>query len=108
MNGESAWGHLDEDTGRILDISKDFLHMYFGYNKESAKTLMKTFIEEYGDTFDEDEIHRQSAYRIAAISHYLVGLQGQREKLGHWLIESGHQNSPASALQYFRENYFQR
>jgi hypothetical protein len=99
----------DEETQRLLQISVDFLSMFFGYNEVEANKLMKSFLSLYSKNFDEDMLHHESSYRVSAIVHYLVGLNGERNKLQEWLVENiNNQRTPYEALEYFQEHYFDK
>ncbi len=96
----------DKDTYRLLDIALLFLVRYFGHSDTEAEQLMVRFHQSFSQQFDEDAIHHESSYRLAAIIHYLVSMRGRRDGLGDWLSEEGHSSPPAEALEYFREHYF--
>jgi hypothetical protein len=96
----------DSDTMRLLEISADFLIQYFAYGREEAEHLVSSFLDHFKEVYDEDFLHHESSYRLAAMIHYFESLHGPRERLGHWLAESGYQEEPREALAYFREKYF--
>lgn len=96
----------DDDTYKVLDIAHYFLGHYFGHSEENAGAIMVSFFQEYGSRFDENVVHHESAYRMAAIIHYLLHLKGEPDKLGDWMLESGVNQQPSEALEYFREHYF--
>ena len=97
----------DDETQRLLQISVDFLSMFFGYDEVAANNHMETFLRFYSKDFDEDQLHHESSYRISAIVHYLIGLKGDKNKLQKWLVENiNNQKTPYEAIEYFRENYF--
>ena len=96
----------DEDTYRVLDIALYFLRKYFGHSEDEAKALMRCFFNDFAKRFDEDGIHHESSYRMAAIIHFLSHKKGSPDALGDWLLSSGHNQAPPEALEYFREHYF--
>lgn len=96
----------DDDTFRILDISLVFLVRFFGHSEAGAKELLREFNASFASYYDEDALHHESSYRVAAMIHYLVSLGGAREELGEWLHQEGHTSAPPEALEFFRENYF--
>ena len=96
----------DDDTYRVLDIALTFLSQYFGHHGNDAKNLMKRFFSDFSDRFDEETIHHESSYRMAAIIHYLSYKKGNPNELGDWLISTGHHQAPPEALEYYRERYF--
>ncbi len=98
----------DEDTFRLLEISTEFLIRFFEHTQEKADILMMKFLKSYSKYYDEDILHHESSYRIAAIVHYLIELKGSRETLGNWLVENGYNKQPPEALEYFRDHYFVR
>ncbi len=97
---------FEDDTYRLLDITLTFLSRYFGHSCEESERLMESFFDSFADRFDEDAIHRELSYRVAAIIHYLVYQNGSPEELGDWLLSSGNNQTPPEALEYFRETYF--
>jgi hypothetical protein len=97
---------FDEDTIRLLQIAQDFLVQYFGHDTDEAEQLVSKFLET--SVWDEDIMHHESSYRVAAAAHYLCALGGDRSTLGTWLLEEGHNTPPRAALEYFREHYFQK
>lgn len=97
---------FDEDTVRLLQIAQDFLIQYFGHEADEAEQVMSKFIE--ASIWDEDVMHHESSYRLAAAAHYLCALGGDRTALGKWLLEAGHKDAPPAAAEYFREHYFQK
>ena len=103
----SNYGY-DNDTQSLLQIAVDFLVMFFGYRRDMADQVMTAFLASYSQDFGEDDLHHELSYGIAAIAHYLISLEGPRESLGDWLMETGHNKTPEEALEYFREHYFFR
>lgn len=97
-------GQLDEDTVRLLEIAQHFLVRYFGHDEGEAERLMGEFVET--SAWDQDVMHHESSYRVAAAAHYLCALGGDRSALGTWLLEEGHNRPPRDALEYFRRHYF--
>jgi hypothetical protein len=96
----------DDDTYRLLDITLEFLRQYFGHSEDDAEALMTCFFNDFSKRFDEDGIHHESSYRMAAIIHYLSHQKGNPDALGDWLVSSGNNQAPSEALEYFREHYF--
>ncbi len=103
----SSYGY-DDDTFRLLEISVDFLVRYFDHTPAKASELMIEFLKIHSEAYDEDDLHHDSSYRIAAMAHFLVAWGGAREDLGGWLIDQGHISPPPEALEYFREKYFSK
>ena len=89
-------------TIRLLEIGVDLLMRYFGHSREDAEKLTSAFLLRDQSVFNEDFIHHEMPWRVAAAIHYLEGLRGSRERLGHWLIESGYQNSPPEVPEFVR------
>jgi len=85
-----------------------FLQIYFGYTPEKAESFLKIFFLKFSSRFDEDAIHHESSYRMAAIIHYLIEIKGDPNGLGDWMIANRFNQPPADALAYFRENYFDK
>ena len=96
----------DDDTYRLLDITLVFLNRYFGHSGEKAEALMKDFFSNFRERFGEDDVHHESSYRMAAITHYLSYLKQNPNELGDWLVSTGHNKTPPEALEYYREHYF--
>jgi len=96
----------DDDTITVVNISIDMLVRYFGHTMSTAEDTMDRFFADYGEYYDEDFIHHESAYRFAAIAHYLSNLNGSRERVGEWLQDSGHAHSPGEANDYFWKKYY--
>jgi len=71
-----------------------------------ACRLLAEFVRQHGDRFDEDQLHHESSFRVAAIAHYFVVEHGSAEQLGDWLEQNNWKDAPAEALEYFRERYF--
>lgn len=103
--GALGW---DEETQAFMEISAHFLCVYFSHSEEGAERVLEGFLERYGGEFFEDWVHQLGAYPFAAACHYLVHLNGDRNRLGDWLRESGHQRAPDAALEVFRQRYFNR
>jgi hypothetical protein len=99
---------FDDDTFRILDIALTFLEQYFHYTPEDAELKMNVFLKDFSTRFDEDAIHHESSYRLAAIIHYLTGLNGNPNKLGDWMVANKFNQSPPDAMDYFRRHYFEK
>jgi len=97
----------EDDTYRVLDITLAFLVQYFEHSEADAAALMQHFFEHYSERFDEDAVHHESSYRMAAIIHYLSHKKGNPNELGDWLISSGNNQTPREALEYFREHYIE-
>lgn len=97
---------FDDDTYRILDITLVFLQRYFGHTGAKSCELMKEFFMRFSKRFDEDVIHHELSYRMAATIHYMTFLQGDPNKLGNWMLETGANQPPGEASEYFREHYF--
>lgn len=97
---------FDSDTLRVLEISLHFLDTYFGHNTDKGLELMKSFFDNHGDRFNEDNIHHQSSYRLSAIIHYYEFLKGENAGLGEWLRTNNHFQATGEAMEYFREKYF--
>lgn len=112
MDGSMTWreraSDFDADTIRVLEIAVDFLVRYFNHSRESAEHMMADFLETYGDRYDEDLIHHQSSYRVAATVHFVAGLEGSIDDAATWMVKEGHNNPPREALEYFREHYFEQ
>lgn len=106
MSWEQHAQKYDGDTRRLLEIAVVFLERFFGHDAESADRLMGEFLAAHSQHYSEDDLHYFSSYGVAALAHYLIALKGTRETLGKWLVESGHNDTPYEALEYFRENYF--
>ena len=98
----------EEDTFKLLDISLHFLVRFFGHSEHEARVLLKKFDSDFSEIYDEDVLHHESSYRIAAFIHYLVFLSGDGRALGEWLQEEGHVGTPPEAAEYFRKQYFIR
>ncbi|BDD12929.1 hypothetical protein FUAX_53610 (plasmid) [Fulvitalea axinellae] len=95
-----------DDTYKFLEISAYFLQQYFHHSEKESEILTISFLENYSDKFDEDSIHHETAYPIAAIIHYLESLQLPLSEVGDWLLENSHNTPPGDALYYFRTHYF--
>lgn len=108
MSYNQAKSAFDGETQIILDIASKFLCDYFGHTPTEAERLVSELIETYPDMYDEDFIHRESSYGVAAGAHYLCALMGERARLRDWRIETGHNKTPSDALDYFRRMYFAR
>jgi len=108
MTWEQYAAGYDDDTVRLLEIAVDFLTLFFGYDEKRADEVMASFLQSYSGEFDEDALHHELSYKVAAIAHYLIGLRGPRNDLGDWLLETEHVTTPQEALTYFREHYFKR
>lgn len=100
--------HFENDTFKMLDITLTFLETYFGHSSDSAEAAMKHFFETDSDRFNEDVIHHEMPYRMAAIIHYLCDLNGDPNRLGNWLLEQKFNLTPQEALDYFRRHYFEK
>jgi hypothetical protein len=98
----------DEDTYTLIQIAVDFLVQYFGCTIDDANQAMIVFLQSYSSDFDEDALHHESSYRLAAIVHYLIRLKGSREQLGNWLVENGYNRTPFDAMDYFNKEYFKK
>lgn len=96
----------DDDTFKLLDIAHHFLEFYFGHLPEQASEIMVAFFNEFGPRFDENVVHHESSYRMAAIIHYLTYLKGSPDKLGDWMLETGTNHQPREAVEYFQEHYY--
>ncbi|MDW3193371.1 MAG: hypothetical protein R8G66_13445 [Cytophagales bacterium] len=96
----------DDDTHKILDIAMNFLKQYFDYSESRSEHILKSFFKEYGDIYDEDLIHHESSFKMAAIMHYKCTLKDHSGSVKDWLMESGYNSPPKEAMEYFRENYF--
>ena len=90
------------DTYKVLEITIHFMNQYFGHPEATAGELMVAFFTQ----FDEDVVHHDSAYRMAAYIHYISFLKGDPNKLGDWMLASGVHQTPPEATEYFREHYF--
>ncbi len=97
---------FDPDTVRILEIAETFLTKFFGHPASDASTLIESFLEIHGSRYDEDFLHHQSSYRVAALIHYLQAIGGDVSGASEWLVDQGHNNPPREAIDYFREHYF--
>lgn len=89
-------------TLRLLDISVELLMRYFGHTRDDAEELTNRFLVREPSVVNEDFIHHEMPWRVAAAIHYLESIGGPRERLGHWLIESGNQNSPPEVPEFVR------
>ncbi len=106
MNWKDLARGYDADTFGILEIAVHFLVYFFGHTHDDADKVMYSFLLAHSSTYDKDTIHHESAYRIAAIAHYLIGLRGALEDVGTWMIESGNNQPPVEASAYFRDHYY--
>lgn len=98
--------HLDADTVRLLEITHHFLIAYFHHDCNEADRLMSEFLS--ASRYDEDFMHHESSFRLAAIIHYIHALGGDPSSVGTWLIDQGYNITPRDALEYFREHYFRK
>ena len=97
---------FDGDTCQVIAIALTFLEKYFRHGKEESLLLAQRFFAKFSERFDEDAVHHESAYRLAAAIQYLSFLEGEPSKLGDWMIANGYNKPPSEALEYFREQYF--
>src|SRR5688572_3368094 len=88
----------DDDTYRLMEITCHFLGEYFGYSSGQIESLVGGFFEAFGSRFDEDVIHHELPYRMAAVIHYLQGMKVDPQELGNWLSEN-HNRAPAEAME---------
>ena len=106
IDWKTLQSQYDQDTLILLRIARDFLCKYFEHEQAAANTLLNSFIEEYGVTYDEDYFHEVSSYFLAAIVHYLQHLRGERNNAHSWAVHHGYNKPPAEAALYFRDNYY--
>ena len=97
---------FDPDTRRILEIAHHFLMTEFGHEEAGASELLERLLEQHGSVFDEDFIHYESSFGVAAAAHYFGTLGGTPATLRSWRRETGISGTPARALEYFRRHYF--
>jgi len=99
-------GYTDrEDTEEILEIAVHFLVIFFGHTTQYASDLMFQFLQKYSEVYDEDYIHHDLSYRVAAIVHFAIHLNGSMNDVKDWLIETGHIKGNQEATEYFRKHY---
>lgn len=98
---------FDLDTVKILQIAQDFLIKYYSCDKEEAEVLIDDFLESHQDKLDEDLIHFYSSYRLAGLAYIVIREKKTLESANEILVEKGRHNPPQSAMEYFRENYFE-
>lgn len=96
----------DEETALLIEIAVDFLVMYFGHDRSDASEMMATFLDKYAQYYDEDTIHRQLPYRMAAFVHYVVAMNGKYESAYEWLVNSEHNEMPYEAREYYSKKYY--
>ena len=106
MSYPSAIAIFDEETQLIVEVSLKFLHDYFGHPRPTAEGLICALLETHSDMYDEDFIHHESSYLLAAGAHYFSELRGERGGFRDWLRENAHDKTPPDALEYFRKTYF--
>jgi hypothetical protein len=87
---------------RLLEISADLLVHYFGHTRERAEELTSRFLVRDPSRFNEDFIHHEMPWRVAAAIHYLESMGGPPNRLGDWIIESGNEGSPPEASELIR------
>jgi len=98
--------HWDDDTRKLLEIATHFLHSVFGHTPVRASGLMRDFLR-LGPFADEDMVHHEGPYSIAAVCHYRLVLQGPPQGLVTWLVDNGHHSPPPEVFSYINAHYFQ-
>lgn len=106
MKWEELEKSLDEETFLVIDIAREFLTQYFGSSDSEARTQIAELLTRFPDAFDEDGIHRDSSYGVAASASYLIGQNGSLRELSQWMYENGHNRVPRDALEHFNSRYF--
>ncbi len=99
-------GDLDDETKRVVAIGVDVLVVVFGCERMEAESLMATLFEKHSDRYDEDHIHRESSYYLAAAAYFVGREGGEINSFIPWLNQTGRLKAPEVALKMFREKYF--
>ncbi len=110
MKWKQMFNELDyedrEETEKILEIAEHFLCKYFGHDLSYADEILYQFLHRYSQRYDEDFIHHEMSYRVAATVHFIIHLNGSTNDLGNWLVETGHARPDPEATEYFRKHFF--
>jgi hypothetical protein len=80
----------------------------FQHSEEEAVDLIDLLLASHAKVLDEDFIHYESSYGVAAAAHYFGVLGGRPETLREWRSASNLVGTPPAALEYFRTRYFVR
>jgi len=109
MNWREEAKRLDyedrDETELLLEIAHHFLCEYFGHKTDYANDIMIKFLKNYSSSYNEDFIHHEMSYRVAATIHFVIHLNGSPNKLGEWLIENVNKKHNPEADEYFRRHF---
>jgi hypothetical protein len=64
------------------------LVVHFGHNEDTASAALIRLLSEHGKVYDDDTIHHESSFRVAAAAHYF--------------------STPPELLAYRRNEFFKR
>ena len=98
----------DADTDRLLEIVAWNLARFFGHPEQQAASLVRAFYSGRVLSWCDDDYHHEGAFRSAAVIHYADAHSGSLDGFHEWLRDKGYTDTPAEALEYFREHYFDR
>lgn len=106
MNWKEKLNSFEEDTLRIVEISRYFLIEYHDCSDEEVDALIADFFDKYGSRADEDYVHFALSYRLAALIYFTMKEDYSFGEANQEIINRNLHNPPDEAMLYFRNNYF--
>ena len=108
MTWRNALGHYHADTVVIIEIAERFLQDHFNHSQSDAERLLTEYFALHGDRIDESYVRHQHSWRIATEVEYCVHIGGSLGTLFQWRYDNDVTGTPSDALQYLRDNYWNR
>ena len=106
MTWKERLKYYEEDSLRIIEISRHFLLEYHHCSEEEVDLLMDNFFEKHESRVDEDYLHYVWSYRLAGLIYLTMKEDYSFGKGNGELINRDWHKPPDEAMGYFRDHYF--